>query len=72
RPLTSFIRRKLFLQDRPTTFAYVGLRPCLSRLPRLIYLTPFQEQELGLADWVDTETGCLAEGLSKPHLVDEG
>ncbi len=30
------------------------------------------EQELGLANWVDTETGCLAEGLSTPHLVDEG
>jgi len=26
------------------------------------------EAELGLADWIDPETGALAEGLSLPHL----
>ncbi|MDT8992136.1 hypothetical protein RQP54_14780 [Curvibacter sp. APW13] len=29
------------------------------------------EDELGLADWVDPETGCLAEGHCTPHLVDD-
>lgn len=29
------------------------------------------EDELGLADWIDPDTGSLAEGHSTPHLVDE-
>lgn len=29
------------------------------------------EGELGLADWIDPETGCLAEGHGTPHLVDD-
>ena len=29
------------------------------------------ENELGLADWIDADTGSLAEGHSTPHLVDE-
>lgn len=29
------------------------------------------EEELGLADWIDADTGSLAEGHSTPHLVDE-
>ncbi len=29
------------------------------------------ENELGIADWVDPDTGELAEGLSTPHLRDE-
>lgn len=29
------------------------------------------EDEIGLADWVDPDTGELAEGLSTPHLHDE-
>lgn len=27
--------------------------------------------ELGLADWIDADTGALAEGHSTPHLVDD-
>lgn len=26
------------------------------------------EQEIGIADWIDLETGAPAEGLSPPHL----
>jgi hypothetical protein len=26
------------------------------------------EDELGIADWIDPDTGSLAEGLSTPHL----
>ena len=29
------------------------------------------EDELGLADWIDRDTGSLAEGHSTPHLVDD-
>lgn len=29
------------------------------------------ENELGIADWIDPDTGELAEGLSTPHLSDE-
>ncbi|MFZ2306106.1 MAG: hypothetical protein WAW73_05225 [Rhodoferax sp.] len=29
------------------------------------------EDELGVADWIDPDTGELAEGLSTPHLSDE-
>ncbi|MEN9373987.1 MAG: hypothetical protein RIR79_1539 [Pseudomonadota bacterium] len=29
------------------------------------------EAELGLSDWIDPDTGELAEGLSTPHLHDE-
>jgi hypothetical protein len=29
------------------------------------------ESELGIADWIDPQTGELAEGLSPPHLDDE-
>lgn len=29
------------------------------------------ENELGLADWIDADTGSLAEGHSSPHLVDD-
>jgi len=29
------------------------------------------EDELGVSDWVDPDTGQLAEGLSTPHLSDE-
>ena len=29
------------------------------------------EDELGLADWIDRDTGALAEGHSTPHLVDD-
>lgn len=29
------------------------------------------ENELGLADWIDADTGSLAEGHSTPHLVDD-
>lgn len=29
------------------------------------------EAELGLSDWIDPDTGALAEGLSTPHLHDE-
>lgn len=29
------------------------------------------EQELGIADWIDPETGAPAEGQSPPHLHDE-
>jgi hypothetical protein len=29
------------------------------------------ESELGIADWIDPDTGELAEGLSPPHLDDE-
>ncbi|MEN9473061.1 MAG: hypothetical protein RLZZ495_1150 [Pseudomonadota bacterium] len=29
------------------------------------------ESELGLSDWIDPDTGKLAEGLSTPHLHDE-
>lgn len=28
------------------------------------------EQEIGIADWIDGETGAPAEGLSRPHLED--
>lgn len=28
------------------------------------------EQEIGIADWIDAETGSPAEGLSPPHLED--
>ncbi len=28
------------------------------------------ESELGIADWIDPETGGPAEGLSRPHLDD--
>ncbi|WP_242671219.1 hypothetical protein [Hylemonella gracilis] len=28
------------------------------------------ESELGIADWIDPETGEPAEGLSRPHLDD--
>lgn len=30
------------------------------------------EAELGLADWIDPDTGALAEGLSRPHLDEAG
>lgn len=29
------------------------------------------EDELGIADWIDPDTGAPAEGLSTPHLHDE-
>jgi hypothetical protein len=29
------------------------------------------EADLGISDWIDPDTGGLAEGLSTPHLVDE-
>ncbi len=29
------------------------------------------EQEIGIADWIDPDTGELAEGQSPPHLGDE-
>jgi hypothetical protein len=29
------------------------------------------EGELGIADWIDPETGAPAEGMSTPHLHDE-
>jgi hypothetical protein len=29
------------------------------------------ESELGVADWIDAETGELAEGQSPPHLEEE-
>jgi hypothetical protein len=29
------------------------------------------EDELGVADWIDPDTGELAEGQSTPHLSDE-
>ncbi len=29
------------------------------------------EDELGLTDWIDSDTGELAEGQSTPHLSDE-
>ncbi len=29
------------------------------------------ENELGVADWIDPDTGELAEGQSTPHLQDE-
>jgi hypothetical protein len=29
------------------------------------------EQEIGIADWIDPETGEPAEGLSPPHLEEE-
>lgn len=29
------------------------------------------EDELGISDWIDPETGSPAEGLSTPHLSDE-
>jgi hypothetical protein len=29
------------------------------------------EEELGIADWIDPDTGELAEGQSPPHLQDE-
>lgn len=29
------------------------------------------ENELGLADWIDADTGSLAEGHGTPHLVDD-
>jgi len=29
------------------------------------------EDELGIADWIDPDTGELAEGQSPPHLQDE-
>ncbi len=29
------------------------------------------EDELGVADWIDPDTGELAEGLGTPHLRDE-
>jgi len=29
------------------------------------------EQEIGIADWIDAETGEQAEGESPPHLRDE-
>jgi len=29
------------------------------------------EGELGVSDWIDPDTGGLAEGLSTPHLSDE-
>lgn len=29
------------------------------------------EDELGISDWVDPDTGELAEGYSTPHLSDE-
>jgi hypothetical protein len=29
------------------------------------------ENELGIADWIDPDTGEPAEGLSTPHLSDE-
>lgn len=29
------------------------------------------EDELGVADWIDPDTGELAEGQSTPHLVDD-
>lgn len=29
------------------------------------------EQELGVADWIDPDTGAPAEGLSTPHLAPE-
>lgn len=29
------------------------------------------EDELGVSDWIDPDTGALAEGLSTPHLSDE-
>lgn len=29
------------------------------------------EDELGVADWIDPDTGELAEGQSTPHLCDE-
>lgn len=29
------------------------------------------EREIGIADWIDAETGAPAEGQSPPHLVDE-
>jgi hypothetical protein len=28
------------------------------------------EQEIGIADWIDAETGEPAEGLSRPHIED--
>lgn len=29
------------------------------------------EQEIGIADWIDPETGEPAEGLTRPHLESE-
>jgi hypothetical protein len=29
------------------------------------------EDELGVSDWIDPDTGGLAEGLSTPHLSDD-
>ena len=29
------------------------------------------EREIGIADWIDAETGAPAEGQSPPHLQDE-
>ena len=29
------------------------------------------EREIGIADWIDAETGAPAEGQSPPHLSDE-
>lgn len=29
------------------------------------------ESELGIADWIDPETGSPAEGLSRPHLDED-
>ena len=29
------------------------------------------EADLGIADWIDPDTGAPAEGWSTPHLVDE-
>lgn len=28
------------------------------------------ELEIGIADWIDVETGAPAEGLSRPHIAD--
>lgn len=29
------------------------------------------ESDIGIADWIDPDTGALAEGLSSPHLSDD-
>lgn len=32
---------------------------------------PEAESEIGVADWIDPDSGCPAEGQSPPHLSDE-
>jgi hypothetical protein len=50
---------------------FAGIETTTEREPDSVETLPELEREIGIADWIDPETGEPAEGQSPPHLNED-